>query len=95
MSEDVFTEPDGTDDEWVDVRMTDPEEGEWDIDALVVGGQVEYVDLRVRPALLTGFVDCLVGDVSEERARGVLADVARRNGIEFPDGDGEQSTGEQ
>jgi len=40
----TFTEPDDAHDAWIDVRMTDPEVGEWDIDAVVVDGQVEYVD---------------------------------------------------
>ena len=83
MSEDVFTEPDEPDDEWVDVRMSDPDEGEWDIDAVVVGGRVEYVDLQVRPDLVAGFVECLVDDVSRERATRILADVAERRGIDL------------
>ena len=81
MSEDVFTEPDETDGEWVDVRMTEPHAGEWDIDAVVVGGQVEYVDLQIRPGLVDGFVECLLDDVSDERAAEILADVADRRGV--------------
>jgi citrate lyase beta subunit len=45
MTDETFTEPADTTDEWVDVRMTDPDEGEWDID-LVVDGRVSYVTLR-------------------------------------------------
>ena len=83
MTEDIFTDPDEPDDEWVDVRMTDPDEGEWDVDVVVVGGRVEYVDLQVRPDLLAGFVDCLVDDVSSERAAEILEDVAARHGIDL------------
>ena len=43
MSEEIFTEPEETTENWVDVRMTDPEEGEWDVDFVVVDGQVNYV----------------------------------------------------
>lgn len=32
MTDEIFTEPEDTADEWVDIRMTDPEEGEWDVD---------------------------------------------------------------
>lgn len=96
MSDDVFTEPDddaaargdetgGSDDDWVDIRMTDPEAGEWNVDAVVVDGRVEYVDLQVRPDVLADFVDCLVDDVSRERARRVLEAVAAGQDIAFPD----------
>lgn len=44
MTDDVFTEPDDTTDGWVDVRMTDPDAGEWDIDVVVADGRVEFVD---------------------------------------------------
>lgn len=83
MTDEVFTDPDEDADEWVDVRMTDPDEGEWDVDVVVVGGQVEYVDLRIRPELLAEFVDCLVDDVGDERARAILTDVADRNGVDL------------
>lgn len=83
MSEDVFTEPEESSEDWVDVRMTDPAEGEWDIDAVVVGGQVEYIDLQIRPDVVSGFVECLVDDVSDERAGEVLATVAKRQGIDL------------
>lgn len=83
MGDDVFTEPDEPTDEWVDVRMTDPDEGEWDIDVVVADGRVEFVDLRVRPALLEGFIECLVDDVADERAKAILAETASRRGIDL------------
>ena len=89
MADETFTDPDD-DYEWVDVRMTDPDAGEWDIDAVVVDGRVEYVDLRVKPDRLAAFVACLLGDVGEERAGEVLADVADREGIDL----GNATTGE-
>ncbi|MBV0902201.1 hypothetical protein [Haloarcula salina] len=85
MGDDVFTEPDEPADEWVDVRMTDPDEGEWDIDVVVADGRVEFVDLRVRPALLEGFIECLVDDVADERARAILAETASRKGLDLDD----------
>jgi len=81
--DDVFTETDESPDEWVDVRMTDPAAGEWDIDVVVAEGRVEFVDLRIKPTLLAGFIDCLVDDVAESRAREILADAARKQGIEL------------
>ena len=69
-------------DEWVDIRMTDPEAGEWEVDTVVVDGRVQYVDLRIRPELLDSFVDCLVDDVGDERAREILEAVAERRGFE-------------
>lgn len=86
MSDDVFTDPenpDTPDEEWIDVRMTEPEAGEWNVDAVVVGGHVQYVDLHVRPDLLADFIDCLVDDVGTERAESVLADVAARHGLDL------------
>jgi hypothetical protein len=90
MSEIPADEPEetpfsGTDDEtdWVDVRMTDPQEGEWDIDAVVADGRVEYVDLRIRPALLTGFVECLVEDLDDEGAARVLQRLADRQDVDL------------
>ena len=85
MTDEVFTETDESRDEWVDVRMTDPEAGEWDIDVVVADGRVEFVDLRVKPALLAGFIDCLVDDVAEARAREILAAAARKQGLEPDD----------
>jgi hypothetical protein len=85
MTDDVFTETDDATDGWVDVRMTDPDAGEWDVDVVVAGGRVEFVDLRIRPALLAGFLDCLVTDLSEGRARDLLADAARKQGVEPTD----------
>ena len=81
-ADDVFTDPT---EEWVDVRMTDPDAGEWDIDAVVAGGQVEFVDLRIDPALLAGFIDCLVDDVADARAGAILAEAAARRGIDLDD----------
>jgi len=68
-------------DKWVDIRMTDPEAGEWEIDTVVLDGRVQYVDLRIRPDLLASFVDCLVADVDDDQARDVLETVARRQEI--------------
>lgn len=89
MTDDVFTETDDAPDGWVDVRMTDPDAGEWDIDVVVAGGRVEFVDLRIEPALLAGFIDCLVADLDETRAREILAESARRRGVEPGDLDTE------
>lgn len=95
MSDDVFTDPedgdrapsengtDRQDDEWVDIRMTDPAAGEWNLDAVVVDGRVEYVDLQVRPDVLADFVDCLVDDVSTERAREILERVAAGQDVDL------------
>lgn len=83
MGDGVFTETDESADEWVDVRMTDPEEGEWDIDAVIAEGRVEFVDLRIRPALLEGFIECLIDDVADERAKDILSETANRQGFEF------------
>jgi len=44
MTGETFTEPEESRENWIDVRMTDPDEGEWDIDVVVVDGQVEDVD---------------------------------------------------
>ena len=79
----TFTDPDDASEGWVDVRMTDPDAGEWDIDAVVVDGRVEYVDLRIKPKHLSAFVECLVEDVGDDRAREILADVADRNDIDL------------
>lgn len=85
MPDESFTEPEGTHDDWIDVRMIDPDEEEWDVDVVVVNGQVEYVDLRIKPALLAAFVDCLVEDVDDDRAEAMLSTVAERNGIDLSD----------
>lgn len=82
MTDEVFTEPEETSEEWVDVRMTDPDEGEWDIDVVVIDGQVQYVDLRIRPELLDEFVGCLIDDVGEERAEAVLTRLADRESLD-------------
>ncbi len=83
MSDKPFKPTDATATEWADVRMTDPDHGEWDVDVVVAAGRVEYVDLRLKPELLAGFVDCLLDDVDTDRARSVLETVADRQGIEF------------
>jgi len=83
MVEESFTDPEETYEEWIDVRMTDPDEGEWDVDMVVVGGRVEYIDLRIKPELLAAFVDCLVEDVDDDRAEAMLSTVAERNGIDL------------
>lgn len=81
MSEEIFTEPEETTEDWVDVRMTNPEEREWDVDFVVVDGQVNYVDLRIRPELLRGFVACLIDDVGDDHAGSILADIAEENDL--------------
>lgn len=53
--------------------MNNPDAGEWDIDVVVVEGQVKYVDLRIRLPLLAAFVDCLIADVGDEQASTILA----------------------
>ena len=83
MTDDMFTEPEDTSDGWVDVRMTNPEKEEWDIDLVVVDGQVDYVDVRIRPDLLGEFVECLVGDLGEDRASALLAGIAERNDVDL------------
>ena len=82
MGTNAFGDTDESSDDWVDVRMTDRDAGEWDIDVIVADGTVEYVDLRIRPDLLAGFIDCLVDDVADERARRILAETAERQGLE-------------
>ncbi|WP_058993388.1 hypothetical protein [Haloarcula sp. CBA1127] len=82
---DVFTETDEPAESWVDVRMTDPDEGEWDVDVVIAEKQVEYVDLRIRPALLEGFLDCLFDDLTDERAQSLLAATMERQGIDLAD----------
>jgi len=63
---------DPTADEWVDIRMTDPEEGEWELDAVVVDGRMEHVDLRVREDLVASFVACLAADLSATQRAALL-----------------------
>jgi len=81
--DDVFTETDAAAGEWVDVRMTDPDAGEWDIDVVVDSGRVEFVDLRIDPTLLTGFIDCLIQDVAEDRAREIVEETAAKHGVDL------------
>jgi hypothetical protein len=83
MSEDAFTDTGETREDWVDVRMTNPDEGEWDVDVIVVGGKVEYVDLRIRPELLASFVECLIDDIGEERADAIVREVAERRNLKL------------
>lgn len=83
MTDEIFTEPEDTTDEWVDIRMTDPEEGEWDVDFVVVDGQVNYVDLRIRPELLAAFVECLIDDVDHDQASSILTAMAERKDIDL------------
>ncbi|MFC4544366.1 hypothetical protein ACFO5R_20770 [Halosolutus amylolyticus] len=83
MTNDAFTAPETTADEWIDVRMTDPEHGEWDVDVVVAGGRVEYVDLRIKPALCGRFVDCLLDDVDKDRAASILHAAASRRGVDL------------
>ena len=82
MSDDRFTTPDEASGDWVDVRMQDPDEGEWELDAVVLDGQVEYVDLRIRPELLTSFVGCFVEDLDDAESRTMLSTLAARHDIE-------------
>lgn len=72
-------------DEWVDVRMTDPEAGEWTVDAVVLDGRAAYLDLRVRRELLASFVACLLDDLDESAAGRVLAEIAEQVGLECGD----------
>lgn len=81
MPNEIFTEPDTPADEWADIRMTNPEEGEWDVDFVVASGEVGYVDLRVRPDLLPSFISCLIDDVDDDRASAILSDVADRKNV--------------
>lgn len=83
MTDEVFTDPAEPTDDWVDVRMTNPEVGEWDVDLVIVDGQVNYVDLRIRPDLLTGFVECLMDDIGDERALTLLQELVERADIDL------------
>jgi len=108
MTPNRFSDPEDAHDRWADVRMRDPDAGEWDVDVVVADGTVEYVDLRVRPDLLAGFVECLLDDVGDEEAARVLADIAERNDLDVGaaagpagdgaaagDGDAEEPTGDE
>lgn len=90
MPNEIFTDPETPADEWADIRMTNPDEGEWDVDFVVAGGEVGYVDLRIRPELLPSFISCLIDDVDDDRADAILADVADRTNIDLGDEIGEQ-----
>lgn len=83
MTDETFVEPEDTTDAWVDVRMTDPERGEWDIDFVVVDGEVSYVDLRIRPEHLTAFVECLIDDIDDDQAQQLLSTMCDRKGIDL------------
>jgi hypothetical protein len=78
------------DHEWVDIRMTDPEEGEWELDAVVVDGRMEHVDLRVREDLVAAFVECLADDLSTGQ-RAALLDRLSDDTERVDDGDGDDS----
>ncbi|MFB6164077.1 MAG: hypothetical protein ABEJ31_02865 [Haloarculaceae archaeon] len=69
--------------DWVDIRMTDPEKGEWSVDEVTVNGEVQFLDLRIRSDLISSFVECLLDDVGPERASEILATVAERRGVEL------------
>ncbi|MFB6305346.1 MAG: hypothetical protein ABEH47_09275 [Haloferacaceae archaeon] len=81
MAPNAFTDADDAAEKWIDVRMTDPDEGEWNVDVVVAGNRVEYVDLRVRDDVVVGFVDCLLSDVGDERTAAVLRRLADRQGV--------------
>lgn len=83
MTDEVFADPEEPREAWVDVRLIEPEEGEWDIDVVVAEGRVEYVDLRIKPDLLTAFMECLVDDVTDQRAIRILASIAERNNLDI------------
>ncbi len=83
MTEKSVTNPDTPTSAWADVRMTEPEHGEWDVDVVVAAGRVEYVDLRLKPELLAGFIDCLLDDVDDDRARSILQTIADRRGVDL------------
>lgn len=83
MADESFTDPDETREQWVDVRMTDPGKGEWDIDVVVAHGQVQYVDLRIQPDLLSAFMECLIDDVDHQQASAILASIAERNELDL------------
>lgn len=68
-------------DAWVDINMTDPEKGEWRVDAVTVDGEVRYLDLRIREDLVASFVECLLDDVGPERAGEILETVAERRDV--------------
>ena len=81
MTTDTDTTPETVTSEstdWVDIRMTDPEKGEWAVDVIAIDGRIDYVDLRIRESLLASFVDCLLSDVRDEVARDVLEDLLER-----------------
>jgi hypothetical protein len=79
----AFEDTEAAAEEWVDVRMTEPHVGEWDIDVVVANGQVEYVDLRVHPDQISAFLACLVGDVPDQEARTLLTTVAEDLGVDL------------
>jgi hypothetical protein len=89
MSTLASTDP--TTDEWVDIRMTDPEAGEWELDAVVVDGRMEHVDLRVREDLVASFVECLAEDLSRSQ-RAALLDRLSEEGADDVDADDTAAT---
>lgn len=60
--------------------MNAPEEGEWDVDVVVLDGRVECVELRIRASVLADFVDCLADDAGPERTRAVVERLAAGEG---------------
>ena len=62
--------------------MTDPEEGEWTVDSVVLDGRMAYLDLRVRRDVLASFVACLMDDLDKSAAETVLAEAADLIGVE-------------
>jgi len=59
---------------------------EWDVALVVVDGRVNYVDLRIRPGLLGGFVGCLVDDVGDEQAAAMRRELAAENDLDLDAG---------
>lgn len=46
-------------------------------------GQVNYVDLRIRPELLAGFVECLIDDTEKDRANRILIKIAEQKNLDL------------
>lgn len=53
------------------------------MDFVVVDGQVNYVDLRIRPELLDGFIECLIDDLGKDRTSRMLTEIAERKHIDL------------
>jgi hypothetical protein len=80
MSEATSAASDARTDDWADVELSDPTAGEWDLDTIVAGGDVEYVALRIRRDLVASFVDCLVEDLPASQAQSVVDSLAATYG---------------